>query len=98
MPVGIKGQIKKDEDNNYSILCSQLGIDETGTGDFSEDIETLRNKICDKIREEFWKEPEVVQIETYSLTLNFSVEGPANHTLDEFNRKDKGEDETDDKD
>ena len=84
MPVGLKGQIKKDEDNNYFILCPQLGIDLSGTGNLEEDIETLRNKIAEKIEEEFGKEPETVQIESYSLTLNFSVEGPVNRSLDEF--------------
>jgi len=98
MPVDVKGRVSynKDADEPYMIDCKQLGISETGSGDIEEDIESLRDRVTKAISEEFKVEPSAVQITGYSMSLNFSIEGPINHTLDKFTNKDKEEIKTED--
>jgi hypothetical protein len=86
MPVDVKGNVKysKDADDPYTIECRQLDISETGSGDIEEDIEDLRSRVTKAIAEEFKVSPSAVQITAYNLSINFSIEGPTNHTLDKF--------------
>ena len=99
MPVHVSGKIAfdaGDKTNPYSIQCPQLGIDVAGSGVIEDDIETLRKKINRKIREEFGKEPQTIQLDSYSLGMKFTVEGPVNKTLGQFEGgkgKDEGEED-----
>ena len=98
MPVDVKGRVSynKDADEPYMIDCKQLDISETGSGDIEKDIEYLRDRVTKAISEEFKVEPSAVQITGYSMSLNFSIEGPINRTLDKFTNKDKEEIKTED--
>jgi hypothetical protein len=98
MPVDVKGRVvfnPDDKEQEYTIDCKQLGISEEGTGTLETDIETLRELIDKAIREEFHlKELDKVQITGYTLSLNVSIEGAINKTLDQFQgKKEKGKDE-----
>jgi hypothetical protein len=100
MPVDVKGRViynPDDKEQEYTIDCKQLGISEEGTGTLEDDIETLRDLIDKAIREEFHlKELETVQVTGYTLSLNVSIEGTINKTLDQFqgdDSKGKGKDE-----
>jgi hypothetical protein len=92
MPVDVKGRVSynKEADEPYMIDCKQLDISETGSGDIEQDIEDLRGKVTRAISEEFKVEPSTVQITGYSMSLNFSIEGPINHTLDHFTNEKEG--------
>lgn len=98
MPVDVKGRVvynPDDKEQPFTIDCKQLGISEEGTGTLETDIETLRDLIDKAIREEFHlKELETVQVTGYTLSLNVSIEGAVNKTLDQFqgDKKGKGKD------
>lgn len=95
MPVAVKGKISFNpgaKGGDYNLSCDQLGIDLEGSGDIEQDIEALREKITEKIAEEFKVEPSAVQIESYTLSLNFDIEGPVNRTLSSFTKDDTDED------
>ncbi len=89
MPVDVRGRVtyNKDADDPYMIDCKQLDISETGSGDIEEDIEDLRSRVTRAISDEFHVEPSAVQITAYNLSLNFSIDGPINHTLDKFTKE-----------
>ena len=86
MPVDVRGRVQfsKDADEEYTIDCKQLGIEDTGSGDIEEDIEDLRERVVAAISEEFKVAPSAVQIVSYSMNIMFSIEGPINETLDKF--------------
>jgi hypothetical protein len=88
MPVDVKGRVvfNPDADDEYTIDCKQLGISKSGDGTIEEDIETLRELVTKAICEEFKVEPAAVAITGYVMSLNFSIEGPINRTLDEFKK------------
>lgn len=97
MPVDVKGRISfnPEADQEYTLDCKQLGISEEGSGTIEEDIEDLRSRIESAIKEEFHLDKiRAVQIENYTLSLSFSIEGAINKTLDEFVKKDGEEIET----
>lgn len=98
MPVDVKARIvfNPDADHEYNLDCKQLGIDEPGSGTIEEDIELIRGKISAAISKEFHVEPAAVQIESYTLNLNFSIQGPVNYTLDKFPGKKQKEQKGDD--
>jgi poly(3-hydroxybutyrate) depolymerase len=91
MPVDVKGRIvyNPEAEEEYKLDCKQLGIEKEATGTLEDDIEELRQKVTDAIVEEFHVEPAAVQITGYSMSLNFSIEGPINKTLDDFKKEDK---------
>jgi hypothetical protein len=91
MPVDVSGRIvyNPDADQEYTLSCKQLNISEEGSGTIEEDIETLREKVTASIVDEFHVAPESVSITGYSLNIAFSIEGPVNHTLDNFGTKEK---------
>jgi hypothetical protein len=86
MPVDVRGRVQysKDAEEEYTIDCKQLGIEDTGSGDIQEDIDDLTERITAAISEEFKVAPSAVQIVSYSMNISFSIEGPINKTLDEF--------------
>ena len=88
IPVDVKGQIKYNpgvkDHPDYMIVCPQLGISMDGFGDIEKMIKTLREQVTRAITDEFKVAPSTVQITAYSMGLNFSIEGPTNHTLDKF--------------
>jgi len=89
MPADFKGKISFNPDvkpgtPNYFIKCPALGICEAGSGDLEEMIADLTTQIREKLSEEFRTVPRSVQIEKYSLSLDFSVQGPVNRSLSEF--------------
>jgi hypothetical protein len=92
MPVDVRGRVSydpnvKNNEPEYTLDCKQLGIEEDGSGDIETDIETLRHFIEYAIVKEFKVEPKAVQITGYTLSLNFSIEGAINRSLDEFTGK-----------
>jgi argininosuccinate synthase len=92
MPVDVKGRIVYNPDNEqeYSIDCKQLSISDEGSGSIEDDIEDLRERVTKAISEEFHVAPSAITITGYVMSLNFSIEGPTNHTLDKFcEEKDK---------
>jgi hypothetical protein len=93
MPVDVRGTIaySKDAEDPYTIKCKQLGIEVLGTGAIEDDIEDLRERVTQKIAEEFKVSPSAVEITGYSMNLNFSIEGPINKTLDQFQGPEKEE-------
>jgi hypothetical protein len=93
MPVDVKGTIKfnPEAEQEYTIACPQLGITEEGSGTIEEDIEDLRERVTKAISEEFHVAPESVQITGYTMSLNFEVTGPVNHTLDKFSEEPGGD-------
>lgn len=89
MPVDVKGKITYNPDakgDSYMMECAQLGISEPASGSLEDDIEELRGRITKAMSEEF-SEPEAVQMTGYSMNMNFSIEGPVNHTLDKFTKE-----------
>jgi hypothetical protein len=89
MPADFKGKIRynpdcKKSDAEHTISCKQLGISEEGSGNVREDIAHLSELITDKIVEEFRTQPEAVLLVGYSMSLDFSIQGPVNHSLAEF--------------
>lgn len=90
MPVDVKGRIVYNpgaKDGDYRIECPQLGISIEGSGTIEDDIETLWQEIEEKVHDEFKCDPSTVQMTGYSMGLSFSIEGPTNHTLDQFTKK-----------
>lgn len=89
MPVDVKGRIvyNPDAEPEYSLDCKQLGISESASGSIEEDIEDLRERVTNAISEEFHVAPSAITITGYSMSLNFSIEGPTNHTLDKFTQE-----------
>lgn len=86
MPVDVKGRIvfNPDAEQEYTIDCKQLGISQDGSGTIEQDIENLRERVTKSISEEFKVAPSSINITSYVMSLNFSIEGPVNHTLDKF--------------
>jgi hypothetical protein len=90
MPVDVKGQIvyNPEADDEYTIKCKQLDIEQSGSGVLEEDIESLREGVTKAISDEFKVSPEEVRIDGYSMNINFTIRGPVNHTLSKFSEKD----------
>lgn len=89
MPVDVRGKITYNPDakgSAYMMECAQLGISEPASGSLEEDIEELRDRIVKAMAEEF-SVPEAVQMTGYSMNMNFTIEGPINHTLDNFTKE-----------
>lgn len=86
MPVDVKGRIvyNPDAEQEYTIDCKQLSISEEGSGTIEDDIEDLRERVTEAITKEFHVAPAAIEITGYTLSMNFSIEGPVNHTLDNF--------------
>ena len=86
MPVDVKGRIvySPEADQEYTLDCKQLDISEEASGSIESDIEDLRQKVISAISEEFHIAPSTINITGYVMTLNFSIEGPTNHTLSDF--------------
>jgi len=93
MPVNVTGKIKyvKDADDPYVIDCKQLGVEEEGNGEIEGDVETLRKLVESAILDEFKVPPAAVQIVSYTMSVTFSIEGPTNRTLTEFDAGKKDE-------
>jgi hypothetical protein len=91
MPVEVKGRIvyNPDADTEYKIDCKQLSIDEEGSGSIEEDIEDLLERVTKAIAEEFHVSPLAITITGYTMSLNFSIKGPINHTPDKFRKEDE---------
>lgn len=89
MPVDVKGRIvfNPDNDQEYTLDCKQLAISEEGSGTIEDDIEDLRERVTNAISEEFHVAPSAITITGYVMSLNFSIEGPVNHTLDKFGKE-----------
>lgn len=68
----------------YTVACRQLGISESGSGDLAEMVQTITDKIREKIAEEFRTMPRSVSLNGYGMTLRFEVIGPVNRSLYEF--------------
>lgn len=91
MPVDVRGRVvyNKEADREFTIDCKQLDISEEGSGSIEEDIETLREKVTSAIAKEFKVSSAAVSITSYSMSINFSIEGPVNHTLDKFTEEEE---------
>lgn len=68
----------------YTVACRQLGISDSGSGDLEEMVQTITDKIREKISEEFRTMPRSVSLIGYGMTLRFEVIGPVNRSLQEF--------------
>jgi len=89
MAVDFKGKIRynpdcKPSEPEYKISCKALEISEEGSGNMREMMEDLTEKITDKISSEFRTTPQAVRMVGFSMSVDFSVEGPVNRTLGEF--------------
>jgi len=89
MPADFRAKIRynpdcKPSEPQVKISCKALGISEEGSGNVREDIAHLSDLITDKIVEEFRTHPEAVMLVGYSMSLDFSIQGPVNHSLAEF--------------
>lgn len=89
MPVEVKGRIvyNPEADQEYVLDCKQLDISEEGSGTIENDIEDLRERVTRAISEEFHVAPASIGITGYVLSLNFSITGPRDHTLDKFGKE-----------
>ncbi len=89
MPADFKGKIRfnpdcKPSEPQHKISCKALGISEEGSSNIRVNLDTLTELITDKISDEFRTTPQSVRIVGYSMTVDFSVEGPVNRSLAEF--------------
>ncbi len=84
MPAKFKAKIACDEDGEYSISCKQLDISEEGSGDIEEMMDNITERIRASVAEEFRNMPRAVTLTSYSMSLNYTVVGPVNRSLEEF--------------
>ncbi len=84
MVAKFKAKIACDEDGEYTVGCRQLDISEEGSGDIEEMMTNITERIREKVAEEFRNMPRAVTLTSYSMSLNYSVVGPVNRSLEEF--------------
>lgn len=84
MPAKFKAKIACDEDGEYTISCKQLDISQEGSGDIEEMMTKITEAIREKVAEEFRNMPRAITLTSYSMSLNYSVVGPVNRSLEEF--------------
>jgi hypothetical protein len=92
MSIAVKGSIRFKQDSKpsdcpWKIACKPLDIEVDGSGNIDEMIETLTDKVREKLQEEFRTSPRSVMIVGYSISCDFEVIGPVNHALADFGQQ-----------
>ncbi len=95
MSLEAKGRIKynpdvKPSDPSYTLECTQLGIYAEGSGNLPQMVDELTERVRRGIAQEFMVSPSSVDIIGYSMGITFSIDGPINHTLDDFQKESSG--------